>query len=97
MFSRNASNSLRIFWLQLDFANDNYSSNIKIALKKQEKAKQTIDFEIAKIDDFDEKLGKKCKESKKLLEDLSPTLDNVKQLENLVEYLRIVQDIQEIK
>lgn len=81
---------------KLDFANDNYSSNIKIALKKQEKAKQTIDFEIAKIDDFDEKLGKKCKESKKLLEDLSPTLDNVKQLENLVEYLRIVQDIQEI-
>lgn len=66
-------------------------------MQSQERASESIDFEMEKLQQFGDRLTAKLKENAALLKDVKDNLDQVKKLEHLVEYLKIVQDIQDIK
>lgn len=52
---------------------------------------------MAKLHEFGKKLAERIKESNKALAGVTPDLEQVRKLQQLVQYLRIVQDIQEIR
>lgn len=52
---------------------------------------------MAKLQEFGKKLVERISESNKALNAVKPDLEQVRKLQQLVQYLRIVQDIQEIR
>lgn len=50
-----------------------------------------------KIQIFDNKLNYKLTEYHDVLQNLNPNLRNIQYLEHMIEYLKIIDDIQEIK
>lgn len=52
---------------------------------------------MTKLQLFGEKLVARIKESNKALKGVQPDLEHVRKLQQLVQYLRIIQDIQEIR
>lgn len=52
---------------------------------------------MTKLQQFGKKLAARIKESNKAFEGAKPDLQQIRKLQQLVQYLRIVQDIQEIR
>lgn len=52
---------------------------------------------MAKLQTFGKKLAARIQESNKAFKGVKPDLEHVRRLQQLVQYLRIVQDIQEIR
>lgn len=95
-FCKNINNILK-YLLQLDYeAADNVSS-FKSAFETKERACESIDFQIEKLQTFGKKLAARIKESQNAFKGVKPDLEQVRKLQQLVQYLRIVQDIQDIR
>lgn len=52
---------------------------------------------MTKLQQFDKKLSVRIKESKTAFKGTEPDLEQVLKLQQLVQYLRIIQDIQELR
>lgn len=73
-----------------------YNSRIKSALASRIHATECIEFEIEKIRQFDKKLASKILECDAVIKEVSPNLKKVQHLQQLMEYMNIIKDIQEI-
>uniref|UniRef100_T1GBR3 DNA 5'-3' helicase n=1 Tax=Megaselia scalaris TaxID=36166 RepID=T1GBR3_MEGSC len=73
-----------------------HSSRIKSALASRIHATECVDFEIEKIRQFEQKLANKILECDSVIKEVSPNLKNVQHLQQLIEYMRIIKDIQDI-
>ncbi|EDV95920.1 RINT1-like protein [Drosophila grimshawi] len=71
-------------------------SSYKSALNCQQQVCESIDFELAKLAQFREKLESKLEDCQPALQGIAEDLQQVRQLQNVTQYLRLVQDIQEI-
>lgn len=58
---------------------------------------EIIQLETAKIDQFQEKLSKKLDGYHNVLEGVTKQLDKIRNLQHLVEYFKILKDIQEVR
>lgn len=56
-----------------------------------------IQLETAKIDNFQEKLSKKLDDYHGVLEGVTKQLNKIRNLQHLVEYFKILKDIQEVR
>ncbi|XP_055379925.1 RINT1-like protein [Condylostylus longicornis] len=81
---------------KLNLDNESYTSVTKSAWKQTQHTIEAIDFELAKIDQFDKKLSTKINDCNVVIKEVKPYLENIKNLQQFIEYLRIIQDIQEI-
>lgn len=72
-------------------------STIKSALAQCRDSHEIIQLETAKIDQFQEKLAKKLDGYHGILEGVTKQLDKIRSLQHLVEYFKILKDIQEIR
>lgn len=73
-----------------------YNSRIKSALASRIHATECIEFEIEKIRQFDQKLANKILECDAVIKEISPNLKSVQHLQQLIEYMHIIKDIQDI-
>lgn len=73
-----------------------HHSRVKSALASRIHATETIEFEIEKIRQFDEKLARKILECDAVIKETSPHLKNIQDLQQLMEYMHIIKDIQDI-
>lgn len=81
---------------QLNYEEPLNVSSYKSALQCQQQVCESIDFELEKLSQFSAKLKQKLKECQPALEGVAEDLQQVRQLQNVTQYLRLVQDIQEI-
>ncbi|XP_055836997.1 RINT1-like protein isoform X1 [Episyrphus balteatus] len=81
---------------KLNYDDENNTSSIRSALQGGEEACKSIDFQMEKLNRFEEKLAAKIHESNRILSGVKPHLEKVRQLQRLVEYLNVVRDIQDI-
>ncbi|XP_013109700.1 RINT1-like protein [Stomoxys calcitrans] len=81
---------------KLDYEDPKNITSFKSAFECERQTCDSIDFQMAKLKQFGEKLAERIKESHKVLEGVKPDLEQVRKLQQLIQYLRIVQDIQEI-
>ncbi|XP_005176930.1 RINT1-like protein isoform X2 [Musca domestica] len=81
---------------KLSYEEPNNISSFKSAFECEQHTCDTIDFQMAKLQEFGKKLVERISESNKALNAVKPDLEQVRKLQQLVQYLRIVQDIQEI-
>lgn len=72
-------------------------SSFKSAFACQQQSSDSIDFQMAKLQQFGKKLSERIRESNKAYKGVIPDLEQVRKLQQLVHYLKIVQDIQEIR
>ncbi|XP_043651016.1 RINT1-like protein [Drosophila teissieri] len=87
---------LQVLSQTLDYEDAQNVSCYKSAFQCQQQVCESIDFELEKLAQFEAKLKKKLKECQPALEGVAEDLDKVRQLQRLQQYLRLVQDIQEI-
>ncbi|KAI8041585.1 hypothetical protein M5D96_005850 [Drosophila gunungcola] len=87
---------LQVLSQTLDFEDAQNVSCYKSAFQCQQQVCESIDFELEKLAQFGAKLKKKLKECQPALEGVAEDLAQVRQLQRLTQYLRLVQDIQEI-
>ncbi|XP_067647796.1 RINT1-like protein isoform X2 [Eurosta solidaginis] len=73
-----------------------FPTNIKSAFQIQKLTTQTVDFQIEKLAQFESKLCIKIQASDNAFENITSDLLRVHSLQQLNQYLTIVQDIQEI-
>jgi len=71
-------------------------SSYKSAFHCQQQVCDSIEFELEKLAQFSAKLKLKLKECQPALEGVAEDLQQVRQLQSVTQYLRLVQDIQEI-
>ncbi|EDW68739.1 RINT1-like protein [Drosophila virilis] len=71
-------------------------SSYKSAFQCQQQVCESIDFELEKLKQFSAKLKLKLEECQPALLGVAEDLQQVRQLQNVTQYLRLVQDIQEI-
>lgn len=88
-------NIFRVFQLSLE--NVNVTSTIKNSLLKNITTNEIVNIEIEKFNEFNEKITTKLIDYDKYLDDVSESLDKIRKLEYLVEYFKILQDIQDIR
>ncbi|KAM7356649.1 RAD50 interactor 1 [Cochliomyia hominivorax] len=81
---------------KLNYEAEDNVSIFKSALESKEQALESIDFQMIKLQQFGKKLASRIKESNSALKGAEADLEQVRKLQQLVQYLRIVQDIQEI-
>ncbi|KNC26286.1 RINT1-like protein [Lucilia cuprina] len=81
---------------KLNYASEENVSSFKSAIETKEQACDSIDFQMTKLQQFGKKLAARIKESNNAFKGVKPDLEQVRKLQQLVQYLRIVQDIQEI-
>lgn len=72
-------------------------STIKSALAQCRQSHEIIELETAKIDQFQEKLSTKLDRYHEILEGVTKQLDKIRSLQHLVEYFKILKDIQEVR
>lgn len=72
-------------------------STIKSALQQCRDSHEIIELETAKIDQFQEKLIQKLGGYHNILDGVTKQLDKIRCLQLLVEYFKILNDIQEIR
>ncbi|XP_017063376.1 RINT1-like protein [Drosophila eugracilis] len=87
---------LQLLSQTLDYEDSQNVSCYKSAFQCQQQVCESIDFELEKLAQFGAKLKKKLKECQPALEGVAEDLGKVRQLQRLTQYLRLVQDIQEI-
>lgn len=75
----------------------NIPSTIKSALAQCRDSHEIIQLETAKIDQFQEKLSTKLNGYHVILEGVTKQLDKIRSLQHLVEYFKILKDIQEVR
>lgn len=71
-------------------------SSYKTAFHCQQQVCESIEFELEKLAQFKEKLKQKLADCQPALEGVADDLQQVRQLQKVTQYLRLVQDIQEI-
>uniref|UniRef100_A0A1B0B173 RAD50-interacting protein 1 n=1 Tax=Glossina palpalis gambiensis TaxID=67801 RepID=A0A1B0B173_9MUSC len=81
---------------KFSYDQENNASSFKTAFEHQEQASESINFQIEKLNQFGEKLSQRIEKSNKALELVSSDLDQVRQLQQLAGYLRIIEEIKEL-
>lgn len=61
------------------------------------KSHEVVQLEKAKIDDFHGNLEMKLDDYRKVLQGVTKQLDKIRSLQHLVEYFKILKDIQEMR
>lgn len=84
-------------FLKLLIEGNGISSPIKSALAQCRDTHGVIELETAKIDQFQEKLSKKLDEYHVILDGVNKQLNKIRSLQHLVEYFKILKDIQEVR
>lgn len=77
--------------------NNNVPSTIKSTLAQCRAVHEAVALETEKIDQFQETLLTKLDEYHEVLHGVSDQLNKIRSLQHLVEYFRILKDIQEIR
>lgn len=72
-------------------------STIKSALAQCRDSHEIIQLETAKIDQFQEKLSAKLDSYHGILDGVTKQLDKIRSLQHLIEYFKILKDIQEVR
>ena len=85
------------FYFQLLVEGNGIPSTIKSALAQCRESHEIIELETAKIDQFQEKLSTKLDRYHEILEGVTKQLDKIRSLQHLVEYFKILKDIQEVR
>ncbi|XP_017091076.2 RINT1-like protein [Drosophila bipectinata] len=80
----------------LDYEDVQNVSCYKSAFQCQQQVCESIDFELEKLAQFGAKLKRKLQECQPAMEKVAADLDQVRHMQRLTQYLRLVQDIQEI-
>lgn len=73
------------------------TSPIKSALAQCRNTHEVIELETAKIDQFQEKLTTKLEGYISILSGTKSQLNKIRSLQHLVEYFKILKDIQEVR
>lgn len=73
------------------------SSKIKSAIRSAHTACETIDVQQEKINIFQSRLEEKLNENEDILDNVSSSLNKVRQLEHLYEYFKVLKDISDIR
>lgn len=81
---------------QLDFENPQNVSTYKTAFQCQQQVCESIEFEMEKLAQFKAKLKLTLAKCQPALDGVAEDLQQVRQLQKVTQYLRLVQDIQEI-
>ena len=84
------------FSLQLNYEEPQNVSSYKSAIHCQQQVCESFDFELEKLSQFSAKLKLKLEECQPALQGVYEDLQQVRQLQNVTQYLRLVQDVQEI-
>ncbi|KAH8297546.1 hypothetical protein KR054_002303 [Drosophila jambulina] len=87
---------LQALYQTLDYEDAQNVSCYKSAFQCQQQVCESLDFEMEKLAQFGEKLKAKLRECQPALDGVAENLAQVRQLQHLTQYLRLVQDIQEI-
>ncbi|XP_017466785.1 PREDICTED: RINT1-like protein isoform X2 [Rhagoletis zephyria] len=82
--------------LSCEYDGTSNSTDIKSALHAQEKVSQSMEFQVEKLCQFSTRLSEKIGKTDEALSKVLKDLENVRKLQQLKQYLKIVQDIQEI-
>jgi RAD50-interacting protein 1 len=80
----------------LTLTSDNGSPIIKKTLESTRKAIDEVDEEFTKVDQFQTKVNEKIEKYRQVHESIQEHLTKIKDLEHLIEYFKILQDIQDI-
>lgn len=82
---------------QLCLQDDNIQSDIKSALRASDTISFAIEIQVSKVDEFQSKLSNSLQEYENVLDAVSDPVAKVSQLEHLVEYFRVLDDISNIR
>lgn len=82
---------------ELLIENNNVPSKIKSTLAQCRDVHEAVALETEKIDQFQETLVTKLNEYHGILHGVSEQLDKIRSLQHLVEYFKILKDIQEVR
>lgn len=77
--------------------NNNVPSKIKSTLAQCRDVHEAVALETEKIDQFQENLLAKLNEYHEILHGVSDQLNKIRSLQHLVEYFKILKDIQEVR
>lgn len=72
-------------------------SKIKTVLAQCRDSHEIVQLETAKIDQFQDNLETKLNDYRKVLQGVTKQLDKIRSLQHLVEYFKILKDIQEVR
>ncbi|XP_034104363.1 RINT1-like protein [Drosophila albomicans] len=87
---------LQVLNQTLNYEDPQNGSSYKSAFHCQQQVCDSIDFELEKLAQFGAQLKLKLKECQPALEGVSEDLQQVRKLQSVTQYLRLVQDVQEI-
>uniref|UniRef100_A0A1A9W381 RINT1-like protein n=1 Tax=Glossina brevipalpis TaxID=37001 RepID=A0A1A9W381_9MUSC len=79
-----------------NYDQEHNNSRFKTAFECQEQASDSIDFQMEKLNQFTEKLSQRIQKSSKALKLVHKDLEQVRQLQQLAEYLHIIEEIKEL-
>lgn len=82
---------------ELLIENNNVPSKIKSTLAQCRDVHEAVALETEKIDQFQDTLVTKLNEYHDILHGVSEKLDKIRSLQHLVEYFKILNDIQEVR
>lgn len=85
------------YYFQLLIEDNGIPSKIKTALAQCRTSHEIIQLESAKIDVFENKLSNKLEGYHEILNSVSKQLNKIRSLQYLVEYFKILKDIQEVR
>ncbi|KAH8366267.1 hypothetical protein KR093_011333 [Drosophila rubida] len=92
----NYKERLKALQQTLNYEEPQNVSSYKSAFNCQQQVCDSIDFELEKLAQFKAQLKLKLQECQPALEGVSEDLQQVRQLQSVTQYLRLVQDVQEI-
>lgn len=82
---------------QLLIEDNNVPSKIKSTLAQCRDVHDTVSLETAKIVRFEDTLATKLSEYHRILNGVADKLNKIRSLQHLVEYFKILKDIQEVR
>lgn len=77
--------------------NNSIPSKIKSTLSHCRDVSDVVDIENAKIDQFHDRIGDKLDEYSKVLSGVNDKLQKIRSLQQLIEYFKILQEIEDVK
>lgn len=93
----NKTNFTHSFHFKLCLQDDTTRSDIKSALRASDTISFAIEIQVSKVDEFQSKISNSLQEYEHVLDAVSDPVAKVSQLEHLVEYFRVLDDISNIR
>lgn len=94
---RNKTQLIFSFHFQLCLQDETTQSDVKSALRASDTISLAIQIQVSKVDAFQSKISKSLQEYENVLDAVADPVAKVSQLEHLVEYFRVLEDISNIR